>query len=47
LFTVDTVSHALKPVPNQGASLMGVDGNDLVYRQPCCGLIQLEWFNQP
>jgi hypothetical protein len=47
LFTIDTVLHALKPVPNQGVSLMGADGNKLVYQQACCGLIRLQWFNQP
>jgi hypothetical protein len=47
LFTIATVLQALKPVPNQGASLMGADDNNLVYRQACCGLIQLQWFHQP
>jgi hypothetical protein len=47
LFTLDNASHALKSVPNQSTNLMGADGNDLVYKEGCCGEIQLQWFNQP
>jgi hypothetical protein len=47
LFTLDNASHALKSVPKQAAGLMGADENDLVYREGCCGAVQLQWFSQP
>jgi hypothetical protein len=47
LFTLDSSSHALRRIPDQGAILMGADGNDLVYQQSDWGPIQLQWFNRP
>jgi hypothetical protein len=47
LFTLDTASHAWKPIPKEEGMLAGADGNNLVYRQAWHGLIRLQWFNQP
>jgi hypothetical protein len=45
LFTL--TSQGLTAVPNQGPTLMGADGTQLVYRGVCCGAIKLQWFDQP
>jgi hypothetical protein len=47
LYAVDPESNTWRLAQSQGATLVGADGNALVYRQPCCGLIRLQWFDQP
>ena len=47
LVRLDAVTQTWKPVAQQGPALFGADGNKLVYRNACCGPIQLQWFEQP
>jgi hypothetical protein len=47
LQTVDAATQSLKSVPGQSATLMGSDGNRLVFRDSRLGAIQLQWFEQP
>ena len=47
VYTLDSVSHAWRPIPKHEGTFMGVDGKNLVYRQRNSGPIQLRWFNEP
>jgi hypothetical protein len=47
VYTLERGTQVWRSIETQGAALMGGDSNSLVYRQGCCGMIRLQWFNQP
>jgi len=47
IFTVDESGKAWKLVANHKGSLMGADGNSLVYRNNNTSIVRLQWYAQP